>query len=117
MTEVLDPPLTSPVQVALDDVNAALDQLHDIDLWSLGSDELIRVTAEMQLLRTRAESMTVKLVHEVDARGAAVARGAASTASWLRWAHRMHPGAAKRMVDTAGRCTPTRPGHSSRPKQ
>ena len=100
MTEVLDA-TDCAVQVALDDLDGALDRLHGVDLWGVGSDELIRVTGELQRLLRRTEAMTVKVVGEVDLRGAAVARGATSTAAWLRWAHRLHPGAAKRLVDTA----------------
>lgn len=51
MSEVLDPPLATAVQTAVDDVDAALDRLHELDLWALGSDELIEATGGLQRLR------------------------------------------------------------------
>ncbi|MGH8894413.1 MAG: DUF222 domain-containing protein, partial [Actinomycetes bacterium] len=101
MSEVLDPPLTDPVTAALDHFATALDELADAELWTLSSAQLLEATAELHRLQCRGDASLHRLVREVDARGAAVQAGAVSTAGWLRHRLRLHPGAAKRLVDTA----------------
>jgi len=100
-SEVLDPPVLSPVGAALDALDAALDALADAELWTLPGGELVETVARLHRAGCRADSHLHSVVREVDARGAAVALGAPSTAAWLRHRLRLHPGAAKRLVTTA----------------
>ena len=101
MSEVLDPPAITPVTAALDALDSALDALTDAELWTLPDGELVETVVRLHRLGARADAGLHRLVREVDARGAAVAAGAPSTAAWLRHRLRLHPGAAKRLVVTA----------------
>lgn len=76
MSEVLDPPVADPVTAALDALEAALDELGEAELWTLGGGELVESTARLHRLGCRADAALHGLVREVDARGAAVAAGA-----------------------------------------
>jgi len=96
------PSEANPVAGALGAVDAALDAAVGAELWQLSDAALIAAAAELHRQQCRAESLQLQLVREVDARGAAVALGAPSTAAWLRSGLRIHPGAAKRLVATAG---------------
>lgn len=101
MSEVLDPPVTGPVTAVLVELEAALDRLTEVATWMVGSGELVEATATLHRLRNRVDAAFHELVREVDARGAAVAEGAPTTAAWLRERLRLHPAAAKRTVATA----------------
>ncbi|MBA2769746.1 MAG: DUF222 domain-containing protein, partial [Sporichthyaceae bacterium] len=116
MSEVLDPPVTGPVSAAVGTLAGAVDELvrlsgagpdvgRDIgpagELWSLSSGELLEVTAQLHRAQCQADAVMHALVREADARGAAIEAGAVNTAGWLRGRLRMHPGTAKRLVETA----------------
>lgn len=101
MSEVLDPPVAGPVTDVLGELGALLDRLAEVEAWRLGSGELVEATATLHRLRNRVDAVFHALVREVDARGAAAAQGAPSTAAWLRERLHLHPAAAKRTVTTA----------------
>ena len=111
MTEVLDPPATT-LGAGLGSLRSALDELASVTasahgpgsgglLWQSRGSELLDAAAELHELACRAEAVLHAVVHEIDVRGAAVEAGAATTAAWLRWRLRLHPGAARRMVASA----------------
>lgn len=114
MSQVLDPPLTDQVTAALDALTAAVDALvaatvptgsstpgTTASLWTLSAPALVAATAALHRQSCRVDAAMHALVREVDARGAAVEAGAATTAAWLSGRLRLHPGAAKRLVATA----------------
>ena len=101
MSEVLNPPVTIAVDDALSAVEAALDSLAGAELWGLDGQELTGAVQELHRLQCRAQALSARLVAEVDVRGVATELGATSTAAWLIWALRLHPGAAKRAVRDA----------------
>ena len=101
MSEVLDPPLATGVTRVLADLGTALDRLGEVEPWAVDSPALLGATATVHTLANRLDAAFHLLVREVDARGAAVAEGAPSTAAWLRERLRLHPAAARRTVTTA----------------
>jgi hypothetical protein len=111
MSDVLDPTATTSVGVALGAAGQALDELAGAELWALSGGELTGAVVELHRLECRVQAQLSRLVAEVDVRGAAVELGAPSTASWLMWGLRMHPGAAKRAVRDARalHCDPASP--------
>ena len=117
MSDVLDRTASTEVGAALGAVEQALDGLAGAELWGLGNQELTGAALELHRLSCRVQAQLLRLVAEVDVRGAAVELGAPSTASWLMWGLRMHPGAAKRAVRDARACTPTRPARWCRPRR
>ena len=94
MSEVLDPPVTCAVADALRGLDDALDSLAGAELWGLGNQALTGAVQELHRLQCRAQAASARLVAEVDVRGAATELGAPSTAGWLIWGLRLHPGAA-----------------------
>ena len=115
MSEVLDPPVTTAVADALVALGDALDGLAAAELWGLDGQALTGAVQQLHRLQCRAQAQSARLVAEVDVRGAALELGAPSTAAWLIWGLRLHPGAAKRAVrdakalhvDPAGPLAPT----------
>ncbi len=101
MSDVLDRTASTEVGVALGAVGDGLDQLAGTALWGLSSGELTGAVVELHRVACRVQAEMSRLVAEVDVRGAAVELGAPSTASWLTWGLRLHPGAAKRAVRDA----------------
>ncbi len=101
MSDVLDRTASTDVGVALAAAAEGLDQLAGAELWGLSGGELTGAVLELHRLECRVQAEKLRLVAEVDVRGAAVELGAPSTASWLTWGLRMHPGAAKRAVRDA----------------
>jgi hypothetical protein len=101
MSDVLDRTAGTEVGVALGAVGDGLDQLAGAELWGLCGGELTGAVLELHRLACRVQAQMLRLVAEVDVRGAAVELGAPSTASWLSWGLRLHPGAAKRAVRDA----------------
>jgi len=101
MSDVLDRTATTEVGAALGAAGDAVDRLAGAELWELGNGELTGAVQELHRLACRAQAQMSRMVAEVDVRGAAVELGAPSTASWLTWGLRLHPGAAKRAVRDA----------------
>ncbi len=101
MTEVLDPPVTHPVHAAVGDLVVAFDVVASTDLTALSGTDLIRLTDDLVTLRRRADALALRVVHAVDSQAVAVQQGQPSTATWLRSAHRLHPGEATRTVRVA----------------
>ena len=101
MSDVLDRTASTEVGAALGAVADGLDHLAGAQLWGLSSGDLTGAVMELHRLACRVQAEMSRLVAEVDVRGAAVELGAPSTASWLTWGLRMHPGAARRAVRDA----------------
>jgi len=101
MSEVLNPPVTTAVDDALHALDDALDRLAAAGLCGLGNQELTGAVQSLHRVACIAQAQSARLVAEVDARAAATELGATSTAAWLIWALRMHPGAARRAVRDA----------------
>jgi hypothetical protein len=108
MSEVLEPPVCHPVTTALEDLLGPLDLAvahavpgSDSELWTMSGPELLEAAEAVHRVTRRADAVLHGLVREIDARGAATDAGAHSTAGWLRSRLHLHPGAARRMVDTA----------------
>jgi len=69
-----------------------------VEPWRLGEAELVSVTGALTQHIVECEALRVRLVADLECRGAAKATGAASTASWLSGTTRMSPGAATDIV-------------------
>ena len=69
--------------------------------WARSDPELVRDVADLFALRAQVDALLLDAVGEVQARGLAGRRGCPSTRAWLRWAHRIAPHEAKRLVRTA----------------
>src|SRR4028119_2531371 len=96
MSMVSNPPEVQPMSAALGVMANALDDVLDAPVWPLSAGELMDSAKELHRRRCAVDAAMLRLVREVDSRGAAVAQGAASTAQWLRSGLRLHPGDAKR---------------------
>ncbi|MBM0234372.1 DUF222 domain-containing protein [Micromonospora sp. STR1_7] len=73
----------------------------DAAAWALSEHELIAALDATHRLQQRLASVQLAVVRELDGRGAAVARGASSTAVWLRHRLRLDISAARRLVGLA----------------
>ena len=69
-----------------------------VQTWKLGESELLSSTTELSQRICELEALRLRMVHDVDTRGAAKTLGASSTAAWLSGATRMSPGAAAGIV-------------------
>ena len=87
--------LAHPAQVALGEMDAALDGFGAVNLWSLPDADLLELRVAQERTLARLQSTILATTREIDERGAAVATGAHSTAGWLRGRLLIHPGAAK----------------------
>ncbi len=101
-TGTLEEPLAHPARVALRAVDEGVAAMAEANLWSLSDRELLDLRIDAERVRSRLDAATLAVTRELDARGAAVATGATSTAAWLRGRCRQHPGAAKAEVRLAG---------------
>ena len=101
MSEARDFRPAHPAQLAVAAAREAIGQLLQANLWSLSEQELLGLRIELETVRAQLDAATLTTTREVDARGAAVATGAASTAAWLRGRLLQHPGAAKAEVALA----------------
>jgi len=90
-----------PVLAALAVIDAALADCAEAPTWSLPDPELTELALAAHRSVARAERLLLRLVAEVDSRGAATSQGATSTTAWLRAAGRVRPGQARGMVGTA----------------
>ena len=90
-----------PVLTALGAVRSAVHALSDAESWSLSEGELLAGMRTLREAENALAAQRLRLVREIDARGAATAQGATSTAGWLRHALRMRPGAANAQVRLA----------------
>ncbi|MDQ3734021.1 MAG: HNH endonuclease [Actinomycetota bacterium] len=70
-------------------------------VWSRSDPALVREVADLFALRAQVDGLLLDAVGEVDSRGLAGSRGCSSTRAWLRWAHRIAPVEAGRLVRTA----------------
>ena len=102
MSDTADPLPAHPAREASAAVGAALGQLQEANLWSLPEADLLQLRAELEVTRARLDATILATTREVDARGAATATGAASSAAWLRDRLLIHPAAAKAEVRLAG---------------
>jgi len=90
-----------PALVALGELDTALDQLGEANLWSLSPAQLRGLRVDLERVSARLASATLTVTRELDASGAAVETGAVSSAGWLRGTCRLDPRAAKREVKLA----------------
>ena len=101
MSETTGTLTAHPARVALSVLDAGVAGLAQANLWSLSDAELLALRVDLETVRARLDAQVLAATREVDARGAAVATGAASTAAWLRHRVLIHPGAAKAEVGLA----------------
>lgn len=90
-----------PAQAAVSGVQSAVTDLLAANLWSLPERDLLELSITLEAARARLDAAVLAVTREVDARGAATATGAASTAAWLTGRLLMHPAAAKAEVALA----------------
>ncbi|MEU4397906.1 DUF222 domain-containing protein [Micromonospora orduensis] len=86
---------------ALAQAGGAVDDCAEAVLWALSDDELLASIDAAHAVAQRLATVQLGLVRELDARGLAVARGAASTAVWLRERLRLSGRSARQMVQLA----------------
>lgn len=77
--------------------------------WALSEHDLIAALDVTHRLQQRLAAVRLALVREVDGRGVAVARGASSTAVWLRHRLRLDMSDARRLVGLAASLDATPP--------
>ena len=75
MSDVLDRSASTDVGVALAAAAEGLDQLAGAELWGLSGGELTGAVLELHRLECRVQAEKLRLVAEVDVRGAAVELG------------------------------------------
>ncbi len=102
MSDTAGPLPAHPARAASAAVGAALGRLQEANLWSLPEADLLQLRADLEVTRARLDATILATTREVDARGAATATGAATTAAWLRDRLLIHPAAAKAEVRLAG---------------
>jgi hypothetical protein len=90
-----------PALVALGEIDAALDNLADANLWSLSPQHLRELRLDLERVAARFAAAGLTVTRELDASGAVVETGAFSSAGWLRGTCRIDPRAAKREVALA----------------
>ncbi|MEH1167801.1 DUF222 domain-containing protein [Micromonospora sp. CPCC 205539] len=86
---------------ALAQAGGAVDDCADAAPWALSDDELLASLDEAHAVAQRLATVQLGLVRELDARGLAVARGASSTAVWLRERLRLSGRSARQLVQLA----------------
>ena len=101
MDQTTGPLLAHPARAALTALDTAVEALQEANLWSLSEHELLDLRIDVAGTLARLQSAILSVTREADGRGAAVAVGAPSTATWLRGRLLMHPGAAKAEVALA----------------
>ena len=84
-------PIAHPARMALSAVDREIAELAASNLWSMSQAELLQLRIEAEQTLARLQSTVLAVTREVDARGAAVATGASSTAAWLRGRLLQHP--------------------------
>ncbi|WP_127782811.1 HNH endonuclease signature motif containing protein [Rhodococcus sp. X156] len=80
------------------DMAGALADPTGVELWRLGSDELVTFARDLGTATSAIQGLQLRTITEIDRRGAAIELGAANTARWLTDVSRVSPGAASRMV-------------------
>ena len=93
-------PVGGPLAV-IEQADAALSELTQASWWAVSDADLLRAAIEVETQRRKLEASRLVLLAEVQARGAAVAAGARSTAGWLVAATRLGHGEARRVVRSA----------------
>ncbi|WP_435204348.1 DUF222 domain-containing protein [Micromonospora sp. bgisy143] len=86
---------------ALAQAGGGVDDCADAALWALSDDELLASLDASHVLAQRLATVQLALVRELDGRGLAVARGASSTAVWLRERLRLSGRSARQLVQLA----------------
>ncbi|TNH28183.1 DUF222 domain-containing protein [Micromonospora orduensis] len=86
---------------ALAQAGGAVDDCAEAASWALSDDELLASIDAAHAVAQRLATVQLGLVRELDARGLAVSRGAASTAVWLRERLRLSGRSARQMVQLA----------------
>jgi len=86
---------------------AAVDQVAEASLWSLGDAELLALLDDAYALLSRVHALALSAVAEADARGLDERVGAPSLAVLLRQRLQLTPAAARRDVVLAGAITGT----------
>ncbi|RQX16631.1 HNH endonuclease [Micromonospora ureilytica] len=81
--------------------DAAVATGADAAVWALSEHDLIAALDATHRLQQRLASVQLAIVRELDGRGTAAARGASSTAVWLRHRLRLDVSAARRLVGLA----------------
>ncbi|RLP93253.1 HNH endonuclease signature motif containing protein [Micromonospora sp. CV4] len=79
----------------------AIDDCAATSIWALPDDELLASLDATHTVAQRLAAVQLGLVRELDARGLAVARGASSTAVWLRERLRLSGRSARELVQLA----------------
>ena len=96
-------PPTSPAEVALERLEAALDVVRAVD-WSGESNEVVRAASVgMQRLVNQLSAAALAPIEQLDARDAYGYDGAVTAASWLRNRTHMDPATAARLCTAARR--------------
>ncbi|MGQ5264157.1 DUF222 domain-containing protein [Micromonospora sp. ZYX-F-536] len=86
---------------ALAQAGGAVDDCVEAAPWALSDDELLAALDVTHTVAQRLATIQLGLVRELDARGLAVARGASSTAVWLRERLRLPGRSARQLVALA----------------
>ena len=82
-------------------VTDLLGRLNQVPPWKLANDQTLELLRGYQTASSMLAAGKLRAIAEVDARGTAIAEGAASTARWIRGHCRERMGSAKRQVSLA----------------
>ena len=95
------PLLTHPALEAAGVLERGLTELAAASLWSLSDRETLALRERLEAVRSGLDARVLAATREVDARAAAAASGAATTAAWLTGRLHLHPAAAKTEITLA----------------
>lgn len=90
-----------PLQVVLDTVRRAAQDVQDVPAWGLSTAELARLVRLHEAVTAQLAAMGLGLVREADRRDLGAGAGAVSTADWLRDRLCLDHGTAKSRVELA----------------
>jgi hypothetical protein len=89
------------VDEALTVVEQAVDRCLSASLWARSPEAVVGYLDRVQALEQQLAALKLALIRDVDRRGVALEKGAASLVSWLRDRYRVSGGAANRAVKLA----------------
>ncbi len=84
MSALPDDSLSHPVGAAVDQIDAVLDEVAGLSLWSIADADLPPLTAAAGRVLNRVQELLVRLLGEMDSRELASRLGASTTAGWVR---------------------------------
>src|ERR671912_291142 len=89
------------VDLAIEQAEAGLASLAQVDLTRLTDQEVLDLNQASQRLRTMADGACVRAAGALDGSGAWAPEGARSASAWMQWRCRISPGRASSFLRCA----------------